>query len=505
MKLTGAAAVMQVLLEEQVEVIFGYPGGAIMPVYDAMMDSVPVVCITGQVGSSMLGTDAFQEADILSMCAPVTKWCAQITKAEEIPHVLAKAFHVARSGRPGPVLIDITKDAQMQTFEFSYNKYVDRRRVVKMPSFSSVEKAADLINSAKRPYILAGHGVLLSGAEEELRKLAEKADIPVASTLLGLSAFPTDHPLYAGMLGMHGNFGPNVLTNQADVIIAVGMRFDDRVTGALDKYAKQAKIIHIDIDESELDKNVKAAVPMLADAKSALQALLERVKEKDHPEWHAVFAECKRLEFEKVVQKEVHPVEGLLKMGEVVHVLSQKNKGEAILVTDVGQHQMIAARYHAFLRTNSHITSGGLGTMGFALPAAIGAKLGAKEREVIAVVGDGGFQMTVQELGVIAQENLPVKILILNNQYLGMVRQWQELFFDERYSFTEMHNPDFVKIAEAYGIKAFKVSDRAELDSALDEFLNSKEACLLEVVVENQHNVFPMIAPGASVAETRLE
>ena len=361
------------------------------------------------------------------------------------------------------------------------------------------------MNRASRPYLLVGHGVLISGAEKEVRELAEKGDIPVASTLLGLSAFPTDHPLYVGMLGMHGNYGPNVLTNEADVILAVGMRFDDRVTGALEKYAKQAKIIHIDIDQSELDKNVKAAVPVLADAKSALQALLPLVQPHRHPEWREKFEQCKQLEHEKVIEEEVHPKEGMLKMGEVVHCLSQKDKGKAIIVTDVGQHQMVAARYCDFLKSNSHITSGGLGTMGFALPAAIGAKLAVPGRQVIAVIGDGGFQMTLQELGVVSQEKLPVKILILNNQYLGMVRQWQELFFEERYSFTAMHNPDFVKIAEAYGIRARKVTDRKDLSDALTEMLESKEAYLLEVVVEKQHNVFPMIPPGASACEVRLE
>lgn len=559
MKMTGAQAIMQALVENQVDVVFGYPGGAIMLLYDAlydfkdqihhvlvrheqgavhaaegyaracgkpgvcvatsgpgatnlitgitdaMMDSVPLVCITGQVESLFLGTDAFQEADILSMTAPVTKWSVQVTSAEEIPSCLAKAFYLAKSGRPGPVVVDITKDAQLGTLDFSYPRYEGKQKEVLKPDSVAIQEAAKLLNQSSRPYLLVGHGVLISGAEKEVRELAEKADIPVASTLLGLSAFPTNHPLYAGMLGMHGNYGPNVLTNEADVILAVGMRFDDRVTGALEKYAKQTKIIHIDIDQSELDKNVKAAVPILADAKSALQALLPLLQSRRHPAWLEKFKECKRLEHEKVIEGEVNPKEGKLKMGEVIHCLSQKDRGKAIVVTDVGQHQMVAARYCDFLMTNSHITSGGLGTMGFALPAAIGAKLGGPSREVIAVIGDGGFQMTLQELGVISQEKLPVKILILNNQYLGMVRQWQELFFKERYSFTEMHNPDFIKIAEAYGIRARKVTERGDLSEALTDMLASKEAYLLEVVVEKQHNVFPMIPPGASACEVRLE
>lgn len=550
---------MQALVENQVDVVFGYPGGAIMPVYDAlydfkdqvhhvlvrheqgavhaaegyaracgkpgvciatsgpgatnlitgiadaMMDSVPLVCITGQVGSPFLGTDAFQEADILSMTAPVTKWSFQVTSAEEIPFCLAKAFYLAKSGRPGPVVIDITKDAQLGMLDFSYPKYEGERKEVLKPDTLTIQKAADLLNLSARPYLLVGHGVLISGAEKEVRELAEKADIPIASTLLGLSAFPTNHPLHVGMLGMHGNYGANVLTNEADVILAVGMRFDDRVTGALEKYAKQAQIIHIDIDQSELGKNVKVTVPILADAKNALQALLPLVHSHRHPVWLEKFRQCKALEYEKVIEKEVNPKEGMLTMGEAIHCLSQKDKGRSIIVTDVGQHQMVAARYTDFLRSNSHITSGGLGTMGFALPAAIGAKLGAPNLNVIAVIGDGGFQMTLQELGVVFQEKLPVKILILNNQHLGMVRQWQELFFEERYSFTAMLNPDFVKIAEAYGIRARKVTERQELSEVLTEMLESKEAYLLEVVVEKQHNVFPMIPPGCSACEVRLE
>ncbi len=559
MKMNGSQAIMEILLREKVEVVFGYPGGAIMPLYDAlyhvkdqvhhvlvrheqgaahaaegyaracgklgvciatsgpgatnlitgitdaMMDSVPLVCITGQVASPFLGTDAFQEADIMSMTVPVAKWCVQITSAEQIPSCFAKAFYIAKSGRPGPVVIDITKDAQLGMLDFSYPKYEEKRSELLKLDPLAVQMAADLLNQSSRPYLLVGHGVLISGAEKEVKELAEKAHIPIASTLLGLSALPTNHPLHVGMLGMHGNYGPNVLTNEADVILAVGMRFDDRVTGALGNYAKQAKIIHIDIDQSELDKNVKAAVPILADAKDALQALLPLVHSHSHPTWMEKFKHCHELEYEKVIKHELNPTKGKLKMGEVIHCLSQKNKGAAIIVTDVGQHQMVAARYLNFMTTNSHITSGGLGTMGFALPAAIGAKFGAPDREVIAVIGDGGFQMTLQELGVISQEKLPVKILILNNQYLGMVRQWQELFFEERYSFTEMHNPDFIKIAEAYGIRARKLTERQDLSEAIAEMLASKEAYLLEAVVEKEDNVFPMIPPGKSACEVRLE
>lgn len=562
MKITGSKAIVLSLLQEGVDLIFGYPGGAIMPTYDAlydvkdrlrhvlvrheqgavhaaegyarvsgktgvclatsgpgatnlvtgiadaMLDSVPLVCITGQVTSSFLGTDAFQEIDILSITAAITKWSFQVTSAEQIPFSIAKAFHIAKSGRPGPILIDITKDAQFGLLEFSYSPLNEQGMQVS-PSMkvdsSLVKEAAELINQASKPYLLVGHGVLIAGAEKELLNLAEKAGIPVACTLLGLSVFPTSHPLYMGMLGMHGNYGPNVLTNEADVIVAVGMRFDDRVTGCLKNYAKQAKIVHIEIDDAEINKNVKVTVPLLADAKQALQELLPYIEPKNHPLWLEKFKQCAELEFKEVVEKEIHSREGHIKMAEVIHNLSAKDDGKAIIVSDVGQHQMVTARYHAFAQSNSHITSGGLGTMGFALPAAIGAKLAAMDRQVIAVVGDGGFQMNIQELGVISQEHLPVKIVILNNQYLGMVRQWQELFFESRYSSTEMHNPDFVKIAEGYGICAKKVVDRSLLNEALDEMLGAKEAYLLEIVVEKQHKVFPMIPSGASVSEVRLK
>jgi acetolactate synthase-1/2/3 large subunit len=398
--------------------------------------------------------------------------------------------------------LDITKDAQTGSLDFAYQTLSPNGAHPMDPD--SIHEAASLINNAERPYILIGHGVLLSGAESEVLSLAEKADIPVGSTLLGLSAFPVDHPLYAGMLGMHGNYGANMLTNQADVILAVGMRFDDRVTGNLARYAKQAKIIHIEIDPVEINKNVRVEVALQGDAKQALRELLPHIKSNRHADWLSGFKRYDRIEFEKVTQHEVRPTEGLIRMAEVVAGLSEKTKGEAVIVTDVGQHQMTAARYYRFQRRNSHITSGGLGAMGFALPAAIGAKLGAMEREVIVIVGDGGFQMNIQELGVIAQEKLPVKIVLLNNGFLGMVRQWQEMFFDKRYSFTELLNPEFTKIGEAYGIRSRKVTDRSELPGALDEMLKENGPFLLEVVVAKEENVFPMIPSGAAVDEVRL-
>ncbi len=559
MKISGAQAIMESFIHEQVKVVFGYPGGAIIPVYDAlydkknqirhvlvrheqgavhaaegyarasgepgvcittsgpgatnlitgitdaMMDSVPLVCITGQVSGEYLGTDAFQETDILSMTAPVVKWQAQITSAKEIPAVFAKAFHIARSGRPGPVLIDITKDAQQEMIEYSYPRYQEKKSPICKSDPQAIQQAADLLNQAERPFLLIGHGVLIAGAERELKELAEKAEIPVASTLLGLSAFPTNHPLYYGMLGVWGNYAPNHLTNEADVILAVGLRFDDRVTGVLHSYAKQANLIHIDIDPAELGKNVKAAVPIAGDVKSALQELLPLVQSRHHSPWLKQFEACKKLEEEKVINREVNPKTGPLKMGEVIHCLSQHDQGEAIIVSDVGQHQMAAARYSDFLKTNSHITSGGFGTMGFALPAAIGAKLARPERDVIAIVGDGGFQMTMEELGVVFQEKICIKILILNNEFLGLVRQIQETSCEERYSFTEMINPDFIKIAEAYHIRARKISERTELQSAIQELLSSKEAYLLEVMVEKKHNIFPAIPPDGSASDIKLE
>ncbi len=564
MKLTGAQAILQSLIQEGVDLIFGYPGGAIMPTYDAlhdmhselrhilvrheqgavhaaegyaratgrpgvclvtsgpgatnlltgiadaMLDSVPLVCITGQVASHLLGTDAFQEVDIISMSAVVTKWNCQITSAADIPAAIAKAFYMAQEGRPGPVLLDITKDAQIAELEYEYkaNSMLDLVKSNNDCLQKKYQQASDLINQAKKPFLLVGHGVLIAKAEQELLQLAEKATIPVACTLLGLSAFPADHPLYMGMLGMHGNYGPNLLTNQADVIIAVGMRFDDRVTGNLATYAKQAKIIHIEIDPTEIDKNVPANVSLLVDAKIGLQQLLTLVNgdrnQQQHASWVDEFNACHAIENEKIIVEEISH-DGLgIKMAEVVHELSQKTAGQAVIVSDVGQHQMYVARYYQFNRNSIHITSGGLGTMGFALPAAIGAKLANMDNTVLAIIGDGGFQMTLQELGVIAQEKLPIKIVILNNSRLGMVRQWQELFFDEKYSFTHLESPDFLKVADAYGIVANRVSDGAKLSEALDEMLNYDGPYLLEVVVKVKENIFPMIAPGSGVGEIRL-
>ncbi len=566
-QLTGAQAIMQSLLGEGVDILFGYPGGAIMPTYDAlydvqsqlrhilvrheqgavhaaegyaracgkpgvclvtsgpgatnlitgiadaMLDSVPVVCITGQVSSVYLGTDAFQEADIIGISLPVTKWNYQITCADEIPVAIAKAFYIARSGRPGPVLLDMTKDAQLGLLDFAYKPYVSPKKTLDATTNASqwqekITHAMQLINQATKPLLLVGHGVLLSGAMEELTQFAEKANIPVACTLLGLSAFPTDHPLYVGMLGMHGNYGPNLLTNQADVIIAVGMRFDDRVTGNLNSYAKQAKIIHIDIDPAEINKNVSVDVALLADAKQALQALLHHVDAtrcpQQHERWIGEFKSCYDQEYQQVITHEISPKGPQIKMAAVIHELARKTKGESVLVTDVGQHQMIAARYYQFRRTNAHITSGGLGTMGFALPAAIGAKLANMSQQVIAIIGDGGFQMNIQELGVIAQESLPVKIIILNNNHLGMVRQWQELFFEQRYSFVHLKNPDFIKITEGYGIEAHRISDITDLSAGLDRLLAAEGPYLLEVVVEKEENMFPMIPAGTGVGEIRL-
>jgi acetolactate synthase-1/2/3 large subunit len=560
--ITGAEAVIRSLVEEEVEILFGYPGGAIMPVYDAlydyqdklkhilvrheqgavhaaqgyarasgkvgvclatsgpgatnlitgladaMIDSTPVVCITGQVASHLLGTDAFQETDVVGVSMPVTKWNIQVTKPEEIPQALAKAFYIARSGRPGPVVVDITKNAQFGSVDFGYSRCEVVRSYIPKPLVQedSLERAANLINQAKKPFLLVGQGVILSRAEDALKKLVEKADIPYAWTLLGLSAMPTDHYLNMGMLGMHGNYGPNVKTNECDVLIAVGMRFDDRVTGDVSRYAKQAKIIHIEIDPAEVNKNVVVDVPVIGDAREVLERIVDRVDHAMHLEWRKEFAACKSLEFDKVVEKAIHPDRdhGLL-MGEVVTEVSSKLNGDAILVTDVGQHQMAASRYFRFGKTRSNVTSGGLGTMGFALPAGLGAKLGAPERDVVIVVGDGGIQMNIQELATIFQYGIGVKILLLNNNFLGMVRQWQQLFFDRRYSFTEMSNPDFVKVAEGFGIPSAKAADRHELEESIEKMLNAEGPYLLEVVVEKEENVFPMIPTGSSVSEMLLE
>lgn len=559
-KINGAKAVIQSLLEEGVNTVFGYPGGAIMPIYDelyevedslthilvrheqggahaaqayaqvtgktgvcfatsgpgatnlvtgianANLDSIPVVFITAQVFSSLIGSDAFQETDILGISMPVTKWNYQITKGEEIPEILAKAFFIANSGRPGPVLIDITKDAQLHEIDFEYEKCTKLRSYnPNIPiNIDDIESAAILINHARKPLILAGHGILLSKAEKEFLTFVEKTGIPVASTLLGLSAFPTAHPQYVGYLGMHGNYAPNVKTNEADLIIAIGMRFDDRVTGNLKKYAKKASIIHIEIDLAEINKNVSVDVEIHADAKQALEALTPLVKKNSFPEWLAEFHKCYEAERVKVIENECFPKNGKIRMGEVVNMISEKTDGEAIIVTDVGQHQMASARYYKFKNPNSFITSGGMGTMGFGLPAAVGAQLGKPEVQVITFIGDGGFQMTMQEMGTILQYKLPVKIVILNNNFLGMVRQWQDMFFDKRYASTELVNPDFIKIAGGFDIPAKRVSERKDLDNAVNEMLSSEKPFLLEVMVEKEGNIFPMIEPGASVSEIKL-
>lgn len=550
---------MEALLLEGVSTVFGYPGGAIMPAYDAlydyrdrikhvlvrheqgavhaaeghakmtgrpgvciatsgpgatnlvtgiadaMMDSIPLVCITGQVNKAFLGTDAFQETDVMGITIPITKWSYQITSADEIPLIFPKAFAIARSGRPGPVVIDITKNAQVESFTYEPIPYEVRRSKVPKVNSTAVGQAADVINSSSRPYILAGHGVLIAKAEEALQKLAEKSGIPVGLTLHGLSCFPTAHRLYTGMVGMHGNYGPNLLTNRADVIIAVGMRFDDRVTGDLSRYARGARIIHIDIDPAELGKNIRPEVAVAGDAREALEMLLPLLEERRHEVWLQEFRKCDEEEHKKVISDAISPAAGSLKMSEVVNLLSEKTAGEAVVVADVGQHQMMAARYYRFAHSNSWVTSGGLGTMGFALPAAIGVKFGDSARTVLAVIGDGGFQMTCQELGTIAQENLNVKVIILNNSYLGMVRQWQELFFDTRYSFVELKNPDFVKLGEAFGIPSARVSSREQISAAVDHMLQWQGPYLLEVVVEAEQNVFPMVPSGASVSDIRLE
>ncbi|HDR88050.1 MAG TPA: biosynthetic-type acetolactate synthase large subunit [Bacteroidetes bacterium] len=558
---TGSEALMLSLLEEGVDVIFGYPGGAIMPVYDAlydyrdrlrhilvrheqgaahaadgyarvtekvgvclvtsgpgatnlitglanaMIDSVPMVCITGQVASPLLGSDAFQETDVVGISMPVTKWNAQITSAEDVPRVIARAFYLAKTGRPGPVLVDITKDAQFGETTWSYRKCTRLRSYFPYPKvkLNEIQEAARLINQSRKPLILAGHGVLISGAQDQLMELATRADIPVASTLLGLSAFPSGHRLFAGMLGMHGNFAPNVKTNECDVLIAVGLRFDDRITGRLESYARQAKIIHIDIDPAEINKNVPVTLSVVADAREALSTLLSYVKENRHTGWIDTFGSFRTEEEETVIRPNRKPVNGQIKMDEVVHRVSEMTQGEAVVVTDVGQHQMVAARYYMFQRPGSFVTSGGLGTMGFGLPASIGAKIGRPDRDVVLFVGDGGFQMTIQELGTITQSKVPVKIILLNNQFLGMVRQWQDMFFRKRYSFTELQNPDFVNVANAYGIHAERCIIREDLDEKLDRLLASDDSSFLEVMVEPEHNVFPMIPTGESVSNVRLE
>jgi acetolactate synthase-1/2/3 large subunit len=559
-KISGSEAVIKCLIREGIEIIYGYPGGAIMPVYDelfkyqdkihhvltrheqgathaaqgfarisgkvgvaiatsgpgatnlvtgladAQIDSTPMICITGQVSSKLLGSDAFQETDIIGISTPITKWNYQITKASEIPEIFAKAFYIAKSGRPGPVLIDITKDAQFELFDFAYNKVNGIRSYTPIPEIDNykIKEAARLINQAKKPLIVWGQGVILGNAEKELIELVEKAGIPAAWTILGASAIPTNHNLNVGMLGMHGNYAPNVKTNECDVLIAIGMRFDDRVTGDVTRYAKQAKIIHFEIDPSEVNKNIKVDIAVLGNAKETLKEVIKYIDTNFHKNWLKEFKDLYQVEFNKVIDAEINPTKNGLTMGEVIKYINEFTKGNAAIVSDVGQHQMVACRYANFKNSKSNITSGGLGTMGFALPAALGAKMAAPNREVVAVIGDGGYQMTIQELGTIFQTKAAVKIVVLNNDFLGMVRQWQQLFFEKRYASTEMVNPDFVKIAEGYYIKAKRVSKRDDLAPAVEEMIKSKEPYFLEVVVEKEANVFPMIPTGSSVSEIRL-
>ena len=560
-RISGSEAIVRCLIEEGVDILYGYPGGAIMPVYDelykyqdkihhvltrheqgathsaqgyarisgrvgvamatsgpgatnlitgiadAQIDSTPMVCITGQVPSHLLGSDAFQETDIVGISTPVTKWNCQVTRAEDIPEALAKAFYIAKSGRPGPVLIDITKDAQFNEFDFSYEKCTHVRSYKPVPEtdISKVEEAAKLINAAKKPLIVWGQGIILGEAEEQLKAVVEKAGIPAAWTILGASAIPTSHPLNVGMVGMHGNYAPNILTNECDVLIAIGMRFDDRVTGSLNTYAKQAKVIHFEIDPAEIDKNVKTDVAVLGNSKVSLDLLLPLLEQNSHNKWHQKFKDLYEIEYEKVIKNDLYPTKEGLTMAEVLKEINIQSEGKAAIVSDVGQHQMIACRYADFNVSKSNITSGGLGTMGFGLPAAIGAKMAAPDREVVSISGDGGYQMTIQELGTIFQQKAAVKVVVLNNDFLGMVRQWQQLFFDKRYASTEMVNPNFVAIAEGYYIKARKVTKREDLAEAVAEMMQSKEAYFLEVCVEKEDNVFPMIPSGASVSDIRLE
>ena len=559
--ISGAEAVIRCLIEEGVDLIYGYPGGAIMPIYDelykfqdklnhvltrheqgathaaqgysrvsgkvgvvtatsgpgatnlvtgiadAQIDSTPMVCITGQVASHLLGSDAFQETDIIGISTPVTKWNCQITKAVDIPKVLAKAFYIAKSGRPGPVLIDITKDAQFEMMDFHYEKCYSVRSYIPTPkySISDIEKAVKLIDSSKKPLIVWGQGVILGNAENEFKEFIEKTGIPAAWTILGLSGLPTEHPLNVGMVGMHGNYGPNVLTNECDLLIAIGMRFDDRVTGNLETYAKQAKIIHFEIDPAEINKNVDVDIAILGNVKETIPKVTNLIKKNSHKKWLNKFHTFYEIEYKKVIKDDIHPSKDGLTMGEVIREINEASDGNAIIVTDVGQHQMVACRYARFKESKSNVTSGGLGTMGFALPAALGAKMGAPEREVVAIIGDGGYQMTIQELGTIFQTGAAVKIVVLNNEYLGMVRQWQQMFFEKRYASTEMINPDFVAIAKGYYIDAKKIEKRDELKTSITKMMNSNKPYFLEVKVEKEANVFPMIPSGASVSDIRLE
>ncbi|MCA1745309.1 MAG: biosynthetic-type acetolactate synthase large subunit [Bacteroidales bacterium] len=560
-RMTGAQALVKSLQNEGTKILFGYPGGAIMPVYDAlysvqdelhhvlvrheqgavhaaqgfarvtgevgvaivtsgpgatnavtgiadaMIDSTPLVVISGQVASPLLGTDAFQETDVVGVTQPITKWNYQVKKAEDIPYAIARAFYIARSGRPGPVLIDITKDAQFASFDYIYEPITYIRSYKPIPDVdpAQIEAATQLINLAKKPLALVGQGVILGSAEKELLEFLEKSGIPAAWTLLGLSAMPSDHPQNVGMLGMHGNYGPNVKTNEADLIIAIGMRFDDRVTGNLNAYATNAKVIHLEIDDAEINKNVHADVPLLGNVKESLPMLTRKISANKHEDWLQEFRACDRIEYDRIINEELAPSKPGMTMGEVVHKISNAFNDDAIMVTDVGQHQMMGSRYFKFKQSRSVVTSGGLGTMGFGLPAAMGAKLGAPHRPVCLFVGDGGFQMTIQELGTIFQTKIPVKIVLLNNNFLGMVRQWQELFFDSRYASTELINPDFQTIAKGYHIEALKVTERDNLEEAIQKMVNHEGAFLLEVIVEKEGNVFPMVPAGASVSDIRLE
>ena len=560
--ISGAEAVIRCLINENVDILFGYPGGAIMPVYDefykfqddinhiltrheqgavhaaqgyarvsgkvgvcvatsgpgatnlvtgiadAQIDSTPLVCITGQVASSLLGSDAFQETDIIGIATPVTKWSYQITKASEISEIFSKAFFIAKSGRPGPVLIDITKDAQFEILDsFNYIKTQKIRSYKPVPQYDndSIIEASKLINNSKKPFVVFGQGVILGNAEEEFKNFIEKAGLPSAWTILGLSALPTNHHLNVGMVGMHGNYGPNVLTNECDLLIAIGMRFDDRVTGSLNTYAKQAKIIHFEIDPAEVNKNVKVDVAVLGDVKNTLKEILPHINKNNHSKWRTKFDDFYKIEYSKVIHDEYEkPTDGIT-MAEVIKCINNNSDGKSILVTDVGQHQMVACRYTKFNTSKSNVTSGGLGTMGFALPAALGCKIGAPDREVVAVIGDGGFQMTIQELGTIFQTQAAVKIVILNNDFLGMVRQWQQLFFDKRYASTELVNPDFITISKGYRIESKRVEKRDELNQSVKEMLDYNGPYLLEVCVNKEENVFPMIPTGSSVSDIRLE